>query len=50
MTEKLKQGFYAKPGGYEFFCKDLEDIVKNYNNQANKEVKVVPIYDNITGT
>ncbi|XP_077065468.1 guanylate-binding protein 4-like isoform X1 [Siphateles boraxobius] len=39
MTEKLKQGFYAKPGGYDLFCKDLEDIVKNYNNQANKEVK-----------
>ncbi|XP_067283823.1 guanylate-binding protein 4-like [Pseudorasbora parva] len=39
MTEKLKQGFYAKPGGYDLFCKDLEDIVKNYNSQANKEVK-----------
>uniref|UniRef100_A0A673M315 Guanylate-binding protein 1-like n=1 Tax=Sinocyclocheilus rhinocerous TaxID=307959 RepID=A0A673M315_9TELE len=47
MTEKLKQGFYAKPGGYDLFCKDLEDIVKNYNSQANKEVKVLPILLNI---
>ncbi|XP_051747483.1 guanylate-binding protein 1-like isoform X2 [Ctenopharyngodon idella] len=39
MTKNLKQGFYIKPGGYDLFCKDLEDIVKNYNSQANKEVK-----------
>jgi len=50
MIKNLKQGFYAKTGGYDLFCKDLEDIVKKYNSQANKEVKVVPIYDNITGT
>ncbi|KAK7130464.1 hypothetical protein R3I93_019954 [Phoxinus phoxinus] len=45
MTEKLKQGFYAKPGGYDLFCKDLEDIVKNYNNQANKEVKAEEVLE-----
>uniref|UniRef100_A0A673J5M8 Guanylate-binding protein 1-like n=1 Tax=Sinocyclocheilus rhinocerous TaxID=307959 RepID=A0A673J5M8_9TELE len=39
MTEKLKQGVYAKSGGYDLFCKDLEDIVKKYNSQTNKEVK-----------
>ncbi|KAA0703670.1 Guanylate-binding protein 3 [Triplophysa tibetana] len=38
-TEKLKQGFYAKPGGYDLFCKDLEDIVEKYKSQTNKEVK-----------
>ncbi|XP_016397389.1 guanylate-binding protein 1-like [Sinocyclocheilus rhinocerous] len=48
MMEKLKQGFYTKPGGYDLFCKDLEDIGKKYNSQANKEVKVMPILDNIT--
>ncbi|KAK7149203.1 hypothetical protein R3I94_008730 [Phoxinus phoxinus] len=45
MTEKLNQGFYAKPGGYDLFCKDLEDIVKNYNNQANKEVKAEEVLE-----
>uniref|UniRef100_A0A671KJA3 Guanylate-binding protein 1-like n=1 Tax=Sinocyclocheilus anshuiensis TaxID=1608454 RepID=A0A671KJA3_9TELE len=39
MTEKLKQGIFAKSGGYDLFCKDLEDIVKKYNIQTNKEVK-----------
>ncbi|XP_056604432.1 guanylate-binding protein 1-like isoform X2 [Triplophysa dalaica] len=39
MTEKLKQGFYAKPGGYDLFCNDLEDIVEKYKSQSNKEVK-----------
>ncbi|KAL0961715.1 hypothetical protein UPYG_G00330750 [Umbra pygmaea] len=45
MTENLKQGFYAKRGGYDVFCKDLEDIVKNYNNQANKEVKAEEVLE-----
>uniref|UniRef100_A0A672LZT6 Guanylate-binding protein 1-like n=1 Tax=Sinocyclocheilus grahami TaxID=75366 RepID=A0A672LZT6_SINGR len=41
MTEKLKEGVYAQSGGYDLFCKDLEDIVKKYNSQTNKEVKSV---------
>lgn len=41
MTEKLKKGFYAKPGGYDLFSQDLEDIVKKYKIQANKGVKVI---------
>ncbi|XP_067248816.1 guanylate-binding protein 4-like isoform X2 [Chanodichthys erythropterus] len=39
MTEKLKKGFYAVPGGYDLFSQDLEDIVKEYKIQANKGVK-----------
>uniref|UniRef100_A0A671QNE4 GB1/RHD3-type G domain-containing protein n=1 Tax=Sinocyclocheilus anshuiensis TaxID=1608454 RepID=A0A671QNE4_9TELE len=39
MTKKLKEGVYAKSGGYDLFCKDLEDILKKYNSQTNKEVK-----------
>ncbi|XP_057179935.1 guanylate-binding protein 1-like isoform X1 [Triplophysa rosa] len=39
MTEKLKQGVYANPGGYDLFCKDLEDIGEKYKSQTNKEVK-----------
>ncbi|KTG02991.1 hypothetical protein cypCar_00006002, partial [Cyprinus carpio] len=35
MTEKLKKGSYAIPGGYLLFSQDLEDIVKNYKIQAN---------------
>ncbi|XP_048011197.1 guanylate-binding protein 1-like [Megalobrama amblycephala] len=45
MMENLKQGSYAKPGGYDLFCKDLEDIVKNYNSQANKEVKAEEVLE-----
>ncbi|XP_059403354.1 guanylate-binding protein 4-like [Carassius carassius] len=39
MTEKLKKGSYAIPGGHLLFSQDLEDIVKNYKIQANNEVK-----------
>ncbi|XP_043094390.1 guanylate-binding protein 1-like isoform X3 [Puntigrus tetrazona] len=39
MTEKLKKGSYAIPGGYHLFSQDLEDIVKKYKIQANKGVK-----------
>ncbi|ROL49845.1 Guanylate-binding protein 1 [Anabarilius grahami] len=45
MTENFKQGSYAKPGGYDLFCKDLEDIVKKYNSQTNKEVKAEEILE-----
>uniref|UniRef100_A0A8C1IK39 GB1/RHD3-type G domain-containing protein n=1 Tax=Cyprinus carpio TaxID=7962 RepID=A0A8C1IK39_CYPCA len=45
MMVKLKKGFYAKPGGYDLFCKDLEDIVNKYNSQAKKEVKAEEILE-----
>ncbi|RXN09849.1 guanylate-binding 1-like protein [Labeo rohita] len=45
MMEKLIQGFYAKPGGYDLFCKDLEDIGKKYKIQANKGVKAEEVLD-----
>ncbi|RXN12686.1 guanylate-binding 1-like protein [Labeo rohita] len=45
MMENLKQGFYAKPGGYDLFCKDLEDIVNKYNSQTNKEVKAEEVLE-----
>ncbi|RXN35914.1 guanylate-binding 1-like protein [Labeo rohita] len=45
MMEKLKKGFYANPGGYDLFCKDLEDIGKRYNSQANKEVKAEEVLE-----
>lgn len=45
MTENLKQGLYAKPGGYDLFCKKLEDIVQKYNIQAAKEVKAEEVLE-----
>ncbi|KAL1276595.1 hypothetical protein QQF64_036218 [Cirrhinus molitorella] len=45
MMKKLEQGFYAKPGGYDLFCKDLEDIRKKYNSQTNKEVKAEEVLE-----
>nr|XP_055045670.1 guanylate-binding protein 1-like isoform X2 [Misgurnus anguillicaudatus] len=45
MMENLKQGLYAKPGGYNLFCKDLEDVVQKYNIQAKKEVKAEEVLD-----
>lgn len=43
MTERINQGFYAKAGGYDLFCQDLEDIVNQYNTLACKEVKVINV-------
>ncbi|XP_073693973.1 guanylate-binding protein 4-like [Garra rufa] len=45
MMEKFVQGFYAKPGGYDLFCNDLEDIGKKYNSQTNKEVKAEEVLE-----
>lgn len=43
MTERINQGFYAKAGGYDLFCQDLEEIVNEYKLQACKEVKVINV-------
>ncbi|KAL0961714.1 hypothetical protein UPYG_G00330740 [Umbra pygmaea] len=45
MKERINQGFYAKPGGYDLFCQDLEDIVNQYNNLACKEVKIAEVLE-----
>ncbi|XP_048015521.1 guanylate-binding protein 1-like [Megalobrama amblycephala] len=45
MMENFKQGFYAKPGGYNLFCKDLEDIRKKYDSQALREVKAEEVLE-----
>lgn len=41
MAERINEGFYARAGGYDLFCRDLEDIVNQYNLLAYKEVKVI---------
>ena len=43
MTDQLQKGFYAKPGGYKLFSKDMESIVEEYNSQTTKLVKVIHI-------
>ncbi|XP_043094387.1 guanylate-binding protein 1-like isoform X1 [Puntigrus tetrazona] len=45
MNEKLKKGVYAKSGGYDLFCKDLEETVKKYNSQTSKEVKAEAVLE-----
>ncbi|XP_073693970.1 guanylate-binding protein 4-like [Garra rufa] len=45
VMEKLEQGSYTKPGGYDLFCNDLEDIGKKYNSQTNKEVKAEEVLE-----
>ncbi|XDV25998.1 hypothetical protein PO909_029814, partial [Leuciscus waleckii] len=45
MTERINQGFYAKAGGYDLFCQDLEDIVNQYNTLACKEVKIAEVLE-----
>ncbi|XP_062391456.1 guanylate-binding protein 1-like isoform X3 [Sardina pilchardus] len=39
LREKLQQGFYMKPGGYQLYSQDLEDIVKKYKSQSHLGVK-----------
>ncbi|XP_055045663.2 guanylate-binding protein 4-like isoform X1 [Misgurnus anguillicaudatus] len=45
MTENLKQGLYAKPGGHGHFSNDLMHIVQEYNIQAKKEVKAEEVLE-----
>ncbi|KAI2645841.1 Guanylate-binding protein 1 [Labeo rohita] len=45
MTEKINQGFYARAGGYDLFCQDLNNIVNQYNAQATKEVKITEVLE-----
>ncbi|XP_056603484.1 guanylate-binding protein 6-like [Triplophysa dalaica] len=45
MTERINKGFYARAGGYDLFCRDLEDIVNQYNLLAYKEVKIAEVLE-----
>ncbi|KAL1276620.1 hypothetical protein QQF64_036243 [Cirrhinus molitorella] len=45
VMKKLKRGLYAIPGGYDLFCKHLEDIQKKYSSQTNKEVKAKEVLE-----
>uniref|UniRef100_A0A8D0CKK5 GB1/RHD3-type G domain-containing protein n=1 Tax=Scleropages formosus TaxID=113540 RepID=A0A8D0CKK5_SCLFO len=39
MANKLKNGFYAKPGGYELYCSDHDNLVAEYRKRPKKGVK-----------
>ncbi|XP_062375625.1 guanylate-binding protein 1-like [Sardina pilchardus] len=45
MTDRLQNGFYAKPGGYELFCQDMEIIVGEYNKQTLTLVKAKEVLE-----
>ncbi|XP_056333027.1 guanylate-binding protein 1 [Danio aesculapii] len=45
MTERISEGFYARSGGYDLFCCDLEDTVSQYNTLAYKEVKIAEVLE-----
>ncbi|XP_065122835.1 guanylate-binding protein 1-like isoform X4 [Paramisgurnus dabryanus] len=39
MSERLQNGAYSQPGGYEVYCKDRDDIVAQYRGEQNKGVR-----------
>ncbi|KAG7469196.1 hypothetical protein MATL_G00126420 [Megalops atlanticus] len=45
MAVKLQQGFYAKPGGYELYCGDHDNIVAQFRSQPNKGVKAEEVLE-----
>ncbi|MBN3304713.1 guanylate-binding protein 1 isoform X1 [Amia ocellicauda] len=45
MAKKLKDGFFAKPGGYELYCVDRDAIVAQYRAKPNKGVKAEEVLD-----
>ncbi|KAI1886336.1 hypothetical protein AGOR_G00212950 [Albula goreensis] len=45
MGEKLQQGFYAKPGGYELYCSDRDRVVAQFRNTLNKGVRAEEVLE-----
>uniref|UniRef100_A0A8C9VC49 Guanylate-binding protein 1-like n=1 Tax=Scleropages formosus TaxID=113540 RepID=A0A8C9VC49_SCLFO len=46
MANKLKNGFYAKPGGYELYCSDHDNLVAEYRKRPKKGVKAEEVLEN----
>nr|XP_023663429.1 guanylate-binding protein 2-like [Paramormyrops kingsleyae] len=44
--KKLENGFYAKPGGYDLYCVDRQDLLDEYNRAPNKGVKAEEVLEN----
>lgn len=40
INERVQQGKYAKPGGYELYCTDRDNIITQYQRQPNKGIQV----------
>ncbi|XP_073711380.1 guanylate-binding protein 1 isoform X1 [Misgurnus anguillicaudatus] len=38
MSERLQNGAYSQPGGYEVYCRDRDDIIAQYRKEPNKGV------------
>ncbi|XP_062391452.1 guanylate-binding protein 1-like isoform X2 [Sardina pilchardus] len=45
LREKLQQGFYTKPGGYQLYCEDMEVLVVKYISQSHLGVKAEDVLE-----
>ncbi|XP_055045667.2 guanylate-binding protein 4-like [Misgurnus anguillicaudatus] len=45
MNEGITGGYYARPGGHNHFCRDLENIVIQYNTLTTKEIKSAEVLE-----
>lgn len=40
MAQKIKEGIYATPGGYELYCNHHDNMVAQYRAEPDKGVRV----------
>ncbi|XP_030641364.1 guanylate-binding protein 1-like [Chanos chanos] len=45
VAQKLQEGCYAQPGGYEVYCRDCDNILAQYRNQGNKGVRAEDVLE-----
>ncbi|XP_030641370.1 guanylate-binding protein 1-like [Chanos chanos] len=45
VAQKLQEGCYAQPGGYEVYCRDRDNILAQYRNQGNKGVRAEDVLE-----
>ncbi|XP_030641365.1 guanylate-binding protein 1-like [Chanos chanos] len=45
VAQKLQEGCYAQPGGYEVYCRDRDNILGQYRNQGNKGVRAEDVLE-----
>ncbi|XP_030640312.1 guanylate-binding protein 1-like [Chanos chanos] len=45
VAQKLQEGRYAQPGGYEVYCRDRDNILAQYHKQANKGVRAEDVLE-----
>ncbi|XP_030641362.1 guanylate-binding protein 1-like [Chanos chanos] len=45
VAQKLQEGRYAQPGGYDVYCRDRDNILAQYRKQANKGVRAEDVLE-----